>query len=588
MISKWLSNISVRAKLMLMTIPLAVALVFAVVFMAIELHSTEEEVSGVYYDTLYTVNSALVNGDRDFYQSMVGAMQYYDFINGYTGAPPEFAVTQLEGCLDDYNSNKQQVYDRVNEAVNVASKDEELYKNVKSANGMNYADTKSGFDDAMKAWEESFNVKDNTGDWEAFHGTFSTARDYINDMQEITETWAEQEHVALQKQIMAKFLTIALIFAILIVILTVIVVATIRQIRIGLKSATDNLNQLASGDLNVHFPDDSEIGTDDVGTITRSAKLLSDKLNEVMSKSNSMARELTDAGTDLADSASQASQASEQVTDAVTEISKGAVAQAESVESAVGNTDDIGNNIESITGNVSDMDRVASEMKAACDKAMEALEKLIRQSEEVTASVKDIGDTINSTNESAKSISDFTQAITDIATQTNLLSLNASIEAARAGDAGRGFAVVADEIRALADQSSESADKIKNIVEKLLADSASSVSVLEKLNESFGVQAEQLDSTRSNMEIMNGSVLSVKESADSISKQIASLNDAKEGLTGIISDLSAISEENAASTEQTNASMEELNATFTIISESAGKLQGLAADLTDTISYFRV
>nr|MCR4643571.1 methyl-accepting chemotaxis protein [Lachnospiraceae bacterium] len=294
------------------------------------------------------------------------------------------------------------------------------------------------------------------------------------------------------------------------------------------------------------------------------------------------------AGTELADSASQASQASDQVTDAVTEISKGAVAQAESVENAVGNTDEIGKNIEAITGNVNEMDSYSEEMKDACDKAMASLEKLIRQSDDVKASVREIGDTINSTNESAKTISAFTQAITDIATQTNLLSLNASIEAARAGDAGRGFAVVADEIRQLADQSSESADKIKSIVERLLADSASSVSVLEKLNESFGVQGEQLDSTKANMVSMSGNVTSVKDTSTSISKQVSALNEAKNSLMEIISDLSAISEENAASTEETNASMEELNATFTIISESAVKLQGLSADLTRTISYFKV
>ena len=234
------------------------------------------------------------------------------------------------------------------------------------------------------------------------------------------------------------------------------------------------------------------------------------------------------------------------------------------------------------------MDSYAEEMKEACDKAMDALEKLIRQSDEVTESVRDIGDTITSTNESAKTISAFTQAITDIATQTNLLSLNASIEAARAGDAGRGFAVVADEIRQLADQSSDSADKIKGIVEKLLADSASSVSVLEKLNESFGVQAKQLDSTKVNMESMSGNVAHVKDTSTHITGRITSLNEAKNGLLEIIADLSAISEENAASTEETNASMEELHATFTMISESASRLQGLANELADIISYFKL
>ena len=585
---KLLDNVSVRGKLFLISIPLSIALIVSVIFMAVEISSTEKEVAEVYYDTLYTVNSNLLNADRDFYQSMKGAMQYYDFANGFTAAPPEFAETQLPGALDDYDSNKQQVYDNVNAAIEAAKVNDELFTQIPSADGTTFADEAVKFEEDMAAWEASYNVKDNTGDWEAFHDTFSTARSSLNNMQEITEAWAESEHKALVLEIRIKIIVISLIFAALIVILAILVLLVMHGIRSGINRITNDLEELAKGNLTISYPDDSRIGRDEIGKITMSAKKLTMKLRDVMSQSNSMSGEVTDTSTELADSASQAAQASGQVTDAVTEISKGAVSQAESVESAAGNTDDIGRNIENIPEAVSEMDRYAEEMKEACDKSMSSLDKLIRQSEEVTASVKDIGDTINSTNDSAKSISEFTQAITDIATQTNLLSLNASIEAARAGDAGRGFAVVADEIRQLADQSSDSAEKIKSIVEQLLADSASSVNVLEKLNESFSVQAEQLDSTKSNMEIMSGNVASVKDTSSSITKQVMSLNDAKNGLMEIISDLSAISEENAASTEETNASMEELNATFTIISESAGRLQTLAEELRENISYFKV
>ncbi|MBR1470395.1 MAG: hypothetical protein IJ600_01980 [Lachnospiraceae bacterium] len=580
---KFLNDISVRVKLMLITIPLAIALIVSIVFMAIEINSTEDEVSTIYYDILYSANSSLINADRDFYQSLLAAHNYYAAL--MTGGADE---ATMAGYKEDYESNAQQVLDNMHTALEAAKKNEGLFHNVKSSDGLTFAAVDEEFEKDFVEWRSIYKFDSNLEEWTRFNEEFDETRGDINTLQEITEEWAAEERTAVQATIRNKIIIISVIFGLLVAILAVIVVAVIRGIRIGLKRVTDNLEQLAGGDLNVKFPADSEIGKDDVGSITRSAKLLSDKLSEIMTKSNNMARELTNAGTDLADSASQASQASDQVTDAVTEISKGAVAQAESVETAAGNTDDIGNNIEHIAGNANDMDHVATEMKDACDNAMDALQNLIRQSREVTASVKEIGDTINSTNESARTISEFTQAITDIATQTNLLSLNASIEAARAGDAGRGFAVVADEIRQLADQSSESADKIKGIVEKLLTDSASSVSVLEKLNENFDMQATQLDATKSNMEVMNASVSSVKDTSSSISQQVSALNDAKNGLTEIISDLSAISEENAASTEETNASMEELNATFTIISESASKLQVLASELTDTISYFRV
>ena len=585
---KWLNNVSVRAKLLIISVPLAVALIISVVFMGTELSSTESQMTAVYYDTLYQVNSNLLNADRDFYQAMEAAMQYYDFSKGYTEAPADFAQSMLPGNLADFADNRQQVYDRVTAAEEIACKDADLYNNTKTEDGRSYYDVMVAWRDAMNVWESSYDLESNTGDWEAFHSRFSEARDGLNDLQEITESWASAKHDALTKALQAKVVSVVVVFAILILVLATIVVAVIRGIRIGIKKVTDDLDELANGNLTLEYPADREIGRDEIGQITKSAKRLTEKLNEVLGKTRQMSDELTTAGTELAENANQATLASEQVTDAVTEISKGAVAQAESVENAVGNTDDIGRNIETITEDVKGMDNYAAEMKQACDKAMDALDKLIRQSNEVTRSVKDIGDTINSTNESAKTISEFTQAITDIATQTNLLSLNASIEAARAGDAGRGFAVVADEIRQLADQSSNSADKIKGIVEKLLADSASSVSVLEKLNESFGIQEEQLDMTRTNMETMSGNVANVKSTSEHISDRIQSLNDAKNGLMEIISDLSAISEENAASTEETNASMEELNATFTMISESANRLQTLASDLEDTVSYFKV
>ena len=585
---KWLNNVGVRAKLMIVTVPLAIALIFSLVFMTAEIRSTQKEITTVYYDVLYTVNNNLVNADRDFYQSLKGAMQHYDFANGYTGAPADFVQSLLPGVLDDYNTNKQQVYDKVRAAAECAKQNDSLYNVVKSEDGVTYSECMTNFEENMAAWEASFDVAKNDGDWEAFHNTFDAARGTLDGMQQVTEKWAEEENALLTRSIQSKVLTIIILYLILMAVLTVLVVMVVRGIRVGITKVTRDLDELAKGDLTISYPDDSEIGRDEIGAITKSAKMLTARLRDVMSQSREMSEDLNKTSSEMADSANQATLASEQVTEAVTEISKGAVAQAESVEHAANETDEIGKDIENISGAVADMDHYAEEMKEAFDKAMEALDKLIRQSEEVTVSVKDIGDTINSTNESAKSISEFTQAITDIATQTNLLSLNASIEAARAGDAGRGFAVVADEIRQLADQSSSSADKIKSIVEKLLADSASSVSVLEKLNESFGVQAQQLDSTRSNMETMSANVVNVKDTSSNISKQTGMLNDAKNVLLEIISDLSAISEENAASTEETNASMEELNATFTIISESANRLQGLAADLNKNISYFTV
>ena len=583
----FLRNVSVRIKLLILTVPLAIALVVACVVMAVEMNSVEEEVTTVYYDILYDVNSKLINGDRDLYQAVLAATQYYDIANGFSDAPEDLIPGYLETNLNDYEENCAQVLERVEGALQSAQKNNELLNGIKAEDGNTFASAEAEFQKKFSEWRGVYDLKNNTGSWDAFVNDFNASRDMISDMQDITEAWAIEEHEELQKEIRQKIIIISIIFGLLIATLIIIAILIIKGIRAGVYSATESLNELASGNLAVELPDDASLGRDEIGQMQLATSMLTRKLRDIMGRSNAMAREVSSAGNELASSSDQATQASGQVTIAVDEISQGAVSQAESVEHAAGNTNDIGNDIEIIAGNVEQLDSYAESMKLNCDQAMDALNKLLAQSRDVQDSVHAIGQTIDSTNESAKDIHNFVAAITAIASQTNLLSLNASIEAARAGEAGRGFAVVAEEIAALAEQSNQSAQEIGRIVDKLLQDAAASVDDMTRLNESFESQSVQMEATRDNMEAMAQGVISVAESAEAIASKVEGLTGAKDTLVGIVSDLSAISEENAASTEETNASMQELNATFSIINESAGNLQELAKELQDIISYFK-
>ena len=583
----FLKNLSVRIKLLILTVPFAVALIVSCVVMGIELNSTEDEVAGIFYDILYTANNSLVSADRDYYQAVYAATQYYDLSHGYSDAPEASIPEYLKTNLEDYEKNCTQVLANIEAAMEAAKKNEVLFNQLKSESGHTFAAAEEEFINDFNKWKGLYDLESGSGDWNAYIEEFRLAREAIDELQGITEEWAVEEHKAIQDEIRVKIIGLSAVFGVLIIVLIFIAVLIIKGIRNGVRLATDSLNELAAGNLAVELPDESLLGNDEIGQMQKATGKLTSKLRDIMSRSNEMARDLSSAGSDLASSSDQASQASGQVTIAVDEISQGAVSQAESVEHAAGNTNDIGNDIEVIAGNVEQLDSYAESMKITCDEAMDALNKLLSQSREVQESVHNIGETIKSTNESAKDIHSFVAAITSIASQTNLLSLNASIEAARAGEAGRGFAVVAEEIAALAEQSNQSAQEIGRIVDQLLQDASASVDVMARLNESFESQSVQMEATRDNMESMAQGVISVAESAEAIAAKIEGLTGAKDTLVGIVSDLSAISEENAASTEETNASMQELNATFSIINDSAGNLQELAKELQDIISYFR-
>ena len=583
---KRIKNINISIKLAIIILPLTLSLIAALLFHVFQIRKNNSELTHVYYEILYKVNNSLTNADRDYHQALIGATQYYDITNGYSAMSSELAATKAPEKLQDYLSNIAQVKSNLETAGKIAKTHNKLYKGLKTDDGRTFEYI---YDETLKSiaeFESCYDVEKGTGNWSLFNEHFTESRKDLDELGELTEKWVIAEKKELDTQIQQKAMNSIICFVIIIILLQLLSTIISRQIAGGLIDANKTLTQISEGNLDLEFPEDNEFSKDEIGTIQKSTKALSIKLRDVIDTAKGMSAQLKDSGSELAESSSNASCASNQVTDSVIDISKGAIYQAENIRNAENNTENIGNNIEDIVSNVEEMDSYATSMKDSCDKAMDALDNLMKQSATVTESVKDIGNTITSTNKSALSISAFTQAITDISSQTNLLSLNASIEAARAGEAGKGFAVVANEIRNLADQSRTSADEIKLIVDKLLEDSASSVKVLNKLNQSFSQQSSQLDSTKLDMQNMSINVNSVKEASACITEKILSLTNSKNDLIKIISELSGISDNNAAAAQQTNASMQELNATFSVISESADKLQKIANNLSDTISYF--
>ncbi|MBO6282406.1 MAG: cache domain-containing protein [Pseudobutyrivibrio sp.] len=348
------------------------------------------------------------------------------------------------------------------------------------------------------------------------------------------------------------------------------------------------LKKLEDGELSFYIEDHAFDREDEIGVIAETSAELRDKLQDVIKTSLDLSDQVTNAGENLASSADTALHVADQVSNAVEDISKGAVSQAESVENSLNNTVEMGESIEDISDSVLELSKAATEMLQDANKTVDAINELMQQNEQVMVAMSEIHAQIQATNDAVKNIAEASNSITSISDQTNLLSLNASIEAARAGDAGRGFAVVATEIGSLAVQSKEASVSINDIVAKLVAESEKSVETIEKLNVAFNQQNSQLTTTKSDMDYVVKNVNSVDSSTKTIADKVDLLNGLKVSFNDIISELSAISQQNAASSEETTASMQELNATFALITEAADELRDLAVNLNEKMNYFNI
>lgn len=383
---------------------------------------------------------------------------------------------------------------------------------------------------------------------------------------------------------------IALVSVSLIVFAIVIIAALIisRRIAKALVSVNRLFVSLADGDLTIEVTPELLHRKDEIGQMADSVQTLINKLQTIVSNLQNTAESIHQSGEGMASTANQSSKATEEISSAVEDISKGAVSQAEEIQSASTQIANMGNLISEIVEKVANLTDAANAMGKAEDVSMNTMVELSDSNDHTTDAINKIAEQINITNESVGRIGAAAALITNIADQTSLLSLNASIESARAGEAGRGFAVVASEIQKLAAQSEEAASEIKDIIENLQDESEKTVKAMNDTKVLIHEQVGKLNATKDSfVDVSDGIAVSRQETAV-IENNAGSCNDARRQINDVISNLSAISEENAASAEQTTASMQELTATINMLAATANDLMKISDQLNNEVKFFKV
>ena len=275
-----------------------------------------------------------------------------------------------------------------------------------------------------------------------------------------------------------------------------------------------------------------------------------------------------------------------EITSSMEELTTSTITMAEHIQNINVQMMEIGSVVNEISETVDQLYASTDFMLNANSAAQSAINEIMENSQKSVSAVEKITCQIAETNSSIGEIDKAVQLILDISSQTNLLSLNASIEAARAGDAGRGFAVVAEEIRHLAEQSAEGAEMIKDLANNI-TDKSKKSSVLAK-----DVSALILQEQKS----ITGTQIKYKELSDSIDqsiekiKNIASKTDtltaSKEKITEDVQSLGAISEENAASNQEVSANIAEIISEVQTINEHCREMNQYSEKLEISIGYF--
>ncbi len=407
---------------------------------------------------------------------------------------------------------------------------------------------------------------------------------YVDDMNEKIN--------GMKNNIEKEFSTMLLIYGVAAVIMLIgaLVISTWGGLRItrGIKMVEGNLRQASAGDLSFSVNPILLRRADEIGEMARSLENVRQSLASMLGSVMHTGETLNQSSEKFSEKFNYITESIMNTNKAIEDLALGATNQANETETVNDKITELGNVVEVEKNDVNKLEETVSAMTKHTAGASESIQELDRITKVTIDTIHMVSEQTNKNNDAAANINKAVEIIKGLAAQTNLLSLNASIEAARVGEAGKGFAVVAEEIRNLSEESSGNAKEIEGIVKELTDNVEISVSKMQEVTNNVQKQQKCLKETRAAFESLKREVAMVEEVTKEIGGQTEILNSLKKIVTDSANSLASVVEQNAASTQETSASMMLLSQTIDECTEDTQGLVELSRRQNDQASKFQL
>ena len=347
----------------------------------------------------------------------------------------------------------------------------------------------------------------------------------------------------------------------------------------------DSLEKVAEGDLTTDFVTKRK---DEFLRLNEGLNHMLNGFRDIITDVKGFGKEVNNLSGTVAEIADSIHVSMSGISDSADEVARGVVSQSEDAENCNVKMTEFSNQIIVVCEQAENMGSMTDKASDAVRQGKVIIENLNQQSETIVKLANELGQDIENVKKRSDDIEDIIDTINEIASQTNLLSLNASIEAARAGENGRGFSVVADEIRKLASQSMEAADQIKHIVENIRKTTQQTTDSAKKTEEYIFKQADSLEETITIFASINNCVDELVTGLNRMLKDMRGISNERNQMEDSIQSISAVSHQIAASTGGVANTLGEQVQLLSKLTEQAERLARRVASLEKAMSKFKI